>query len=366
MAFEHLLNQGDKLAGAASAWLSERPGQSAACTHCDRRRDLRASPQIWRNGVGFCAAHDRTHRRVRLTNYGNFSPNIHRPMKSKFASRTAWSCAHGIERWASDCGCNSGGSPGWHQRWRTPLRTALDLLRDRLAPFYEQATATLLSDPWRARDAYIDVTIDGRPEVRERFCATAMASADPDETARVFQLLEMQRHLLLMYTSCGWFSTTSPALSHCKTCSTRRRRFQLAQTALKVDLEPAFSRRAGDGGKQCCSGGQRAATVRKPGQAAESRSGQSICSLRDRVAVPALRRSDQHLWLSDRAASAAPASLGATFPSAGGRGWRPCDARVGGSKLCGAALWRSQPRRRCCRDAARTFWVSCAKPRRAL
>ncbi|MEM9979231.1 MAG: DUF3536 domain-containing protein, partial [Cyanobacteria bacterium P01_D01_bin.2] len=48
---------------------------------------------------------------------------------------TSWSCAHGVERWKSDCGCGGGGE--WHQRWRAPLRQALDWLRDELVEIYE-------------------------------------------------------------------------------------------------------------------------------------------------------------------------------------------------------------------------------------
>lgn len=241
VAFEHLLNQGDKLAERLLRGF--RTGQDRAqLVHI--ATDGETYGHHHKYGEMALAFALRTIERtdgVRLTNYGEFLAQYPPTHEVEICERTAWSCAHGIERWASDCGCNSGGSPGWHQRWRTPLRTALDLLRDRLAPLYEQATATLLSDPWRARDAYIDVTIDGRPEVRERFLRNqAKRPLTPDETARVFQLLEMQRHLLLMYTSCGWFFDDISGVEPLQNLLYAARAIQLAQTALKVDLEPAF------------------------------------------------------------------------------------------------------------------------------
>ena len=38
---------------------AESPDWAAADAHCDRWRNLRASPSAWRNGAGLCARHDR-------------------------------------------------------------------------------------------------------------------------------------------------------------------------------------------------------------------------------------------------------------------------------------------------------------------
>src|SRR5262249_39568520 len=106
----------------------------------------------------------------------------------------------------SDCGCSSGAGPGWHQRWRAPLRAAFDHLRDAVAQPYEEAAGAFLVDPWAARDDSIDLVLDRSTESVDRFFA---AHAPPDAAAvdrvQALQLLELQRHLMLMYTSCGWF-----------------------------------------------------------------------------------------------------------------------------------------------------------------
>ncbi len=142
---------------------------------------------------------------TRLTNYGEFRANVPATWEVQLAENTSWSCAHGISRWRDDCGCNSGGRPGWNQKWRRPLRDALDWLRDHVAAALESVGRLLLADPWAARDAYVDVLLDG-PESRDRFLAVHQAHPlDAAERVRALSLMEMARHAMLMYTSCGWF-----------------------------------------------------------------------------------------------------------------------------------------------------------------
>ena len=112
---------------------------------------------------------------------------------------SSWSCSHGVARWSRDCGCHTGGEPGWNQSWREPLRVALNFLRDDAAAKFERSE--LLRDPWTARNDYIKVILD--PE-HER-AAFLQRYANTSEEARVWDLLEMQRSALLMFTSCGWF-----------------------------------------------------------------------------------------------------------------------------------------------------------------
>ena len=113
---------------------------------------------------------------------------------------------HGVGRWDSNCGCNAGGNGLWKQEWRRPLREALDWLRDELAARYEVAAKELFRDPWTARDEYARVVIDHSTGTVDRFLEQqAVGALSRDEAVRALRLLEMQRHLMLMYTSCGWF-----------------------------------------------------------------------------------------------------------------------------------------------------------------
>lgn len=117
---------------------------------------------------------------------------------------TAWSCSHGVDRWKHDCGCGGGG--GWQQAWRSPLRESLDWLRDRLSSLYEKFGSMLLSDPWAARNDYIAVVSDRTQHKLDRFFDQHQHHPlNPTERTEALSLLEMQRHALLMYTSCGWF-----------------------------------------------------------------------------------------------------------------------------------------------------------------
>ena len=118
---------------------------------------------------------------------------------------TAWSCAHGVDRWQDDCGCGGEGSL-WHQRWRRPLRQALDWVRDRLIKVYEENGRQCFRDPWQARDEYIGVIRDRSPANVSRFLHRHQShKLTASEQIDALRLLEMQRHALLMYTSCGWF-----------------------------------------------------------------------------------------------------------------------------------------------------------------
>ena len=118
---------------------------------------------------------------------------------------SSWSCPHGVSRWIRDCGCHTGGEPGWNQAWRTPLREALDFLRDNNIEHFEATRGQFFTDPWKARDGSIALILD-QNHSRERFLyEQAGRWLSANEQWRALTYLELQRMLLLMYTSCGWF-----------------------------------------------------------------------------------------------------------------------------------------------------------------
>jgi len=142
---------------------------------------------------------------AKLTNYGEFLERFPPQWEAEVVENTSWSCVHGVERWRSNCGCNSG-KPGTNQMWRAPLREALDFLRDAIAPLAEELADPLLIDLWSARDAYIDIVLDRSPDSVARFFDRhAKRPITDEERTTLLELLEMQRHAQLMYTSCGWF-----------------------------------------------------------------------------------------------------------------------------------------------------------------
>jgi len=93
-------------------------------------------------------------RGIEVVNYASFLAENPPFLEVEIKPGTAWSCSHGLGRWKEDCGCGGG---AWHQKWRGPLRRALDWLRDELALIFDKEARAVLRDPWAARDAYIDL-----------------------------------------------------------------------------------------------------------------------------------------------------------------------------------------------------------------
>ena len=142
---------------------------------------------------------------TRLTNYAEFRAKVPPTWEVQLQENSSWSCAHGVSRWREDCGCNSGGRPGWNQKWRRPLRETLDWLREQAYATLDAVGGQLFKDVWAARDAYVDVLLDGMT-AREAFLAThATRELSVEERVRALSLMELARHAMLMYTSCGWF-----------------------------------------------------------------------------------------------------------------------------------------------------------------
>jgi len=178
---------------------------------------------------------------AQLTNYGEYLER-HPPIHSvEIFENSSWSCVHGIERWRSNCGCNSGQRPSWSQAWRGPLRQALDWLRDVLTPKYEDKAGQLLKDPWAARNDYIDVILDRSHQSIERFIKKhALRELSGAETVLTLELLELQRHAMLMYTSCGWFFDELSGIETVQVMQYAGRAIELGEHAFGVDLEGGF------------------------------------------------------------------------------------------------------------------------------
>lgn len=158
---------------------------------------------------------------------------------------TAWSCAHGVDRWQDDCGC--GGEGGvWHQKWRRPLRNALNWLRDQLVAVYEEYGQQLFRDPWLARDEYIQIIGDRTSANVSRFLSRHQNhKLTAAEQVDALRLLEMQRHSLLMFTSCGWFFEELSRPEGTQILRYAARALELAGDVAGVQLEKSFLKRLG-------------------------------------------------------------------------------------------------------------------------
>ncbi len=191
--------------------------------------------------LAYCLYHIATSGLANITIFGEFLEKHPPAHEVEIHENTSWSCAHGIKRWISDCGCSSGMHPGWNQQWRGPLREAFDWLRDTLVPLYEGKAERLLKDPWAARDAYIEVINDRSEENVERFFAGHLKGAvSREDRVHLLKILEMQRHAMLMYTSCGWFFDDISGIEAVQVLQYAFRALQLAKEVSGADHQPSF------------------------------------------------------------------------------------------------------------------------------
>ena len=243
VAFEGLLSHGDRFIERLTGAFAQRDGaqlvhiatDGESYGHHHRFGDMALAYVLDRIGAGAPA---------QLTNYGEFLAKHPPTDEVEIIEKSSWSCAHGIDRWWSDCGCNSGAHPGWNQAWRTPLRNALDWLRDTIAPRWEEKARALFNDPWAARNGYIDVIHDRSAENVQSFVtAHAGRSLTATESATALKLLEMQRHAMLMYTSCGWFFDDISGIEAVQILQFAGRAVQLAEDLFGAPLESQFTQR---------------------------------------------------------------------------------------------------------------------------
>lgn len=187
--------------------------------------------------LAFCLDHIEKNEEANLTNYAQFLSLFPPQEEAQIIENSSWSCVHGVERWRNNCGCNSG-KPGWHQLWRKPLREALDWLRDDVAIIFEREAAKVMKDPWHARDEYINIVLKRNDaNIRKFLKDHALADASAN---RILRILEMQRHAMLMYTSCGWFFDEISGIETTQILQYACRVMQLANQIGEVDVESEF------------------------------------------------------------------------------------------------------------------------------
>lgn len=177
-----------------------------------------------------------------LTNYGEFLDKFRSDWEVDIKQASSWSCFHGVGRWKEDCGCSTGGHPGWNQKWRKPLREALDYLRDELSIIFEkEGQKYFKEDPWTVRNRYIDVILDRTERAIKHFQdENFLPELSDEEKVNGMELLEIQRQAMLMYTSCGWFFSEISGIETTQIMKYAARAMQLAENFTTKDLESKF------------------------------------------------------------------------------------------------------------------------------
>lgn len=240
VAFENLLIRGEDLAGRLVGGFSDQERSELVHIATDGEtygHHHRFGDMALAYALDYIAGNDL----AKVTNYSQYLNICPPAFEVEIKENTSWSCVHGIERWRSNCGCNTGMNPGWNQEWRAPLREALDWLRDAVAPLYEEKAAELLKDPWKARDEYVSLVLDRSPENVVRFFHHhATRNLDERDTITGLKLLELQRHAMLMFTSCGWFFDELSGIETVQVMQYAGRVVQLAEELSGSSFEPGF------------------------------------------------------------------------------------------------------------------------------
>ncbi len=243
VAFEKLLDNGEKFANRLLGGLSDtRAGRQLAHIATDGET-YGHHHKHGEMALAYALDHIEEKKSARITNYGEYLQLSPPTWEAEIYENTAWSCVHGVERWRDNCGCNAGRT-GWNQHWRKPLREALDWLRDWTVPRFEALGKTLLRDPWAARDAYIKVLLDRHMPVREQFGDDHfLRELSASEEVLVWKLMELQRHAMLMYTSCGWFFDDLSGIETVQVIEYAGRVVQLSEQLFNESIESQFLER---------------------------------------------------------------------------------------------------------------------------
>jgi alpha-amylase/alpha-mannosidase (GH57 family) len=244
VAFERLLKNGDGFAKRLLSGFSDKAGSPQLVHIATDGESYGHHHPHGDMALAYALRYIETKGSARLTNYGEYLAKYPPVDEVQIVEGSSWSCSHGVERWRSDCGCSSGRHPNWNQGWREPLREALDWLRDTLAPVYTEKMGVYLKDPWQARNDYIDALLDRSVENLEQLLSRhAHQTLSHLDKMKLLKLLEMQRHLMLMYTSCGWFFDELSGIETVQIIQFAGRAIQLSDEIMGTDIESQFLKR---------------------------------------------------------------------------------------------------------------------------
>jgi len=177
---------------------------------------------------------------TRLTNYAAYLKTHPPTRKVRIHEPSSWSCAHGVERWKSNCGCTDGGHPQWNQRWRGPLRDALNLMKQAVDTHFQSAAPALFAHPADALTAYGETLCDRN--AREQFAAAHLLPTLTDDDRRTaWQLLAMQDQSLAAFASCAWFFDEISRIEPVNGMTFALRAMELLKSTGGPDMEQLFA-----------------------------------------------------------------------------------------------------------------------------
>jgi len=189
--------------------------------------------------LAYCINYVEKNKLAVMTVYGQYLELFPPQFEAQIVENTSWSCAHGVERWRSDCGCKINTNPAWNQQWRAPLRNAIDFVRDSLLVTFETKGKEYFKDIWAARNAYIKVILDR--SLAAQFIKDYGTEKAQNDKPAAFKLMEMQRNAMLMYTSCGWFFDEISGIETVQIMTYAKRAIGYNKGLTGENLEKAFT-----------------------------------------------------------------------------------------------------------------------------
>ncbi|CBE69705.1 MAG: DUF3536 domain-containing protein [Candidatus Methylomirabilis oxygeniifera] len=239
IAFDGLLQGPDRLAGRLADVVRSSPSRLHIL--CTDGESYGHHTRFGERALAVLLAKETASKEFAITNFGAYLASAPPTHEVVIRDESAWSCAHGLGRWKEDCGCSTGGQPGWRQSWRAPFREAIDGLRNDLHRLFAEQAGRLFTDVSAARNDYIAVLLDrSNPAVEAFFGKHARRSLSTQDKAAALQLLEMQRHTLLMQSSDGWFFSDISDIEAVQNLKHAARALDLASAFVTANLETRF------------------------------------------------------------------------------------------------------------------------------
>ena len=256
IAYEGILRDGGELARRLKGALDPQPGEPQLVSIATDGESYGHHHPFGEMALAYALSVLEADPEVELTNYAAFLAAHPPTWEARIVENSSWSCAHGVERWRSDCGCAVDPGRGWSQAWRAPLREGLENLRLRLARLTDHLGGDLFKDPWAARDDYVQVLLKGDQDTWREFLARhGRGQLGPREQVQAAKLMECQRWSLYSFTSCAWFFDDLAGIEAVQNLRFAARALQLAddldgegwEEGLLADLAKASSNLALEG-----------------------------------------------------------------------------------------------------------------------
>ena len=244
IAFGDLLSNGVRMSKALLEGFSEDEGPQLVNVasdgetygHHHRNGHVALARSIWEVRKSGLAS---------IANYGLFLSLAPPSHEVRLTEPSAWSCAHGVERWRSNCGCGSEIKPGYNQMWRTPLRSALDWLRDQLRDVYATEGKAVFDDEAAALAGLGGSGIGTELGPKKYIETHARKALGAEGVKKGMDLAELVECGALMFASCAWFWEDISRQETRQMLRYAARGIELARQVSGKDLAPDFSLKLG-------------------------------------------------------------------------------------------------------------------------